>query len=109
MKLGRPSKFGAVRTTVNGVGFASAKESRRWSDLLLRQKAGEITELERQVRYPLTAHGKTIGHIVPDFRYRERGVLVVEDVKSPATITSLFLWKAKHFHAQYGFEIKVVI
>lgn len=104
----RRSKYGAVRTEIDGVSFASKKEAARYSALRLLERAGEIAELRRQVRFPLMVNGKVVGHVVPDFVYRERGQVVCEDVKSEATITPMFKWKAKHFAAQYGFEIRVV-
>lgn len=103
----QPPKFRNRKVTVDGLSFDSVKESRRWADLCLLQRAGQISDLSRQVRLPLKVNGQTIGHIVPDFSYTANGQIVYEDVKSVATITPMFKWKAKHFLAQYGIPITV--
>jgi hypothetical protein len=103
------SKFGNVRTSVDGIAFDSAREARRWSELRLLQRAGVISYLQRQVRYRLTVNGVTIGHIVPDFRYVRDGKVVCEDVKAAPTKTPLWTWKAKHLAAEHGIVVEVVI
>jgi len=102
-----PPKFRNQKVTVDGLSFDSKKEARRWGELSLLQRAGQISNLSRQVRMPLRVNEVTIGHIVPDFSYSANGQIVYEDVKSVATITPMFKWKAKHFLAQYGIPITV--
>jgi hypothetical protein len=78
-------------------------------------KAGEIHQLERQVRYPLIVNGVKVAAVVVDFSYRyrtpmgEHDALVLEDTKSEHT-RKLPVWrlKSKMFAAQYGFEIREV-
>ena len=92
------NKLGNVPTVVDGIRFHSAKESRVWSQLVLREKAGEITDLDRQVKHLLegrdgpilTEKGNQYAYIA-DFRYfdREIGRYIVEDVKGHATDLSL--------------------
>jgi len=44
------SKYNAkVTTTPDGIKHPSAKEARRWGELILLEKAGEIRNLRRQV------------------------------------------------------------
>ncbi len=91
----RPHKFNARKTVLDGLTFDSSKEARRWSELLLLQRAGKITGLERQVVYVLAPAVKLHGEArikpalryIADFRYYvpETGETIVEDVKSPAT------------------------
>jgi len=74
------------------VHFHSKREAKRWFELLTLQDAGQITGLERQVKYALKGQngplkdfrGKPITAIV-DFRYYEDGQLVLEDVKGAIT------------------------
>jgi Protein of unknown function (DUF1064) len=106
---GRPRKYHNTPVTVDGLNFDSIRESHRWAELKLLEQGGLIGRLQRQVKYPLHAGTKVIGHIIPDFVYYEDDEIVVEDVKSKATITQLFRWKAKHFLAEYGIRIKVVM
>ena len=47
------SKYGARKTVLNGIKFDSEKECRRWCELQMLEKAGEVTGLERQVPYEL--------------------------------------------------------
>ena len=49
----RKPKYGNRKITKDGQAFDSVKEARRWIDLCLLEKAGEITELHRQVEFPL--------------------------------------------------------
>lgn len=81
----RRSKFGNVRTEVDGHSFASKAEARRYGELKLLERAGEITHLQLQPSFPLEVQGKKIGRFTGDFAYVEHDTCVVEDVKSPAT------------------------
>lgn len=102
---------------MNFTRFDSRAEAKRWAELELMQSAGLISELRRQVRYPLHAAAmnenqpailaQRVGEYVADFTYRENGKLVVEDAKG-AAITDLASWKLRHFHAQYGFQVKLI-
>ena len=76
-------KYHAVATVVDGIRFASKLEAARYRDLRLLLKAGEITDLELQPRYPIVVNGQSVCTYVADARYRTRdGALVVEDTKS---------------------------
>lgn len=44
----RSSKYGAQRTTIDGIAFASKREASRYQELKLMQMAGEIQDLELQ-------------------------------------------------------------
>lgn len=107
----RVHKYGAKPTTVDGIRFASLAESRRYSELKLLEKAGEIQDLQIQPRYPLYALNRVtraevkIGEYRADFQYAHKGGAtgVVEDVKG--VYTAVYLWKKRHFEAQYGVTI----
>jgi hypothetical protein len=99
------AKYGNKKTN----GFDSAKEARRAADLALMEKAGKIANLRSQVAMSLQVNGEHVGAIVVDFVYERAGRTVYEDVKSQATITPLFKWKAKHFLAQYGTKIELYV
>lgn len=102
----RPNKFGARKTTLDGVTFDSAGEAKRWSVLRLMERAGEIEHLRRQCQFPLYVGDWLIGHYIADFVFFRDGRRVVQDFKGATT--PLFNWKALHFAAQYGQEIEVV-
>ncbi|MGB3327303.1 MAG: DUF1064 domain-containing protein [Thermomicrobiales bacterium] len=102
----KPTKYGNTRVLVDGEAFDSQAEYTRWWDLQQMQREGIISDLERQVRIPLSAHGVQLGAYVADFRYRdESGAVVIEDVKSPLSRTPIYQWKKKHVLAQYGITI----
>lgn len=93
------SKYGAKPTIVDGIRFASKAEARRYGDLKLLEKAGEIRQLKLQPRYPIEVNLKLICTYVGDFSYREKGspYEIVEDVKGYPTPE--FKLKAKLFAA----------
>ena len=47
------NKYGNRKIIKDGKAFDSVKEARRWCELCLLEKAGEITDLRRQVEFPL--------------------------------------------------------
>jgi hypothetical protein len=97
----KPPKYRNRRTTVDGITFDSAKEARRWGELKLLQRAGEITDLERQVAFPLMVNGHKIGRFTADFVYRKPdGSRVIEDAKGYRTRD--FILRAKLMAALHG-------
>lgn len=109
------SKYGAVPTLSHGIRFHSAAEARRYDELLLLARAGEITDLKLQPRFTLDVAGfggaeawVKIGDYVADFSYTERdGEEVVEDVKGMRSLP-LAKWKQKHLSAQYGIQVREI-
>ena len=50
----RRQKYGNIKTrTADGIDHDSRKEARRWNELLLLERSGEISDLRRQVKYVL--------------------------------------------------------
>jgi hypothetical protein len=112
------SKYGAQVQEVGGIRFASRKEARRYQDLRLLERAGVISDLELQPRWPITVVGLqyrnwgevlTVGHYTADFQYyeRDRGV-VIEDVKSSATRTTAYRLRKRLVEAIHGIRITEV-
>lgn len=99
------SKYGAKRTEVDGIVFASKAEARRYQELRLLERAGEIERLELQPRYPLVVNTVTIGTYVGDFRYLDtrNGRRTVEDVKGVRT--PVYRLKCKLVKALYDIDI----
>lgn len=107
-KIGKRSKYRAIKTVVDGITFDSKIESRRYGELKLLEAAGEITHLELQPVYKITINGKLICKVQPDFRYytiqtpEKRGECIVEDVKSPVTMKNrAYRIKKKLLEASY--------
>ena len=106
-------KYNAVRTWCSGYWFASKREARRYSELLLLESAGEVRDIELQPAYRLmspTPDGSLVStaKYVADFRYVDipSGETVVEDVKGVRT--QVYILKKRWVETQYGITIKEV-
>jgi hypothetical protein len=105
----RRNKFNAVRTVVDGLKFDSKREAARWAELRTMERAGVITALERQVKFPMVVNGILVCSYVADFRYCEGGRAVVEDVKSEITRKEpTYRIKVKLMQAVHGIEVREV-
>lgn len=100
----RPSKYRNKPVEVDGIRFPSQREAKRWGELKLLERAGEITELRRQARFPLEVNGELVCTYVADFVMRDKaGNLVVEDSKG--FVTDVYKIKRKLMAAVHGIEI----
>ncbi len=87
----RYNKFGNKKTVIDGYTFDSIKESKRFIELRLLARQGLISDLTLQPVYLLQnaykRDGKKIREInyVADFRYKQNGAIVCEDVKGHLT------------------------
>jgi len=106
------NKYGAKKKMVNGIEFDSTKEARRYQDLELMQKAGEIRRLRRQVPFTVFIKNKLICEWLADFVYDLRGAqfgesfvweTIIEDTKGYRT--EVYKLKRKMVQAEYGFKI----
>lgn len=85
--------------------FDSKLEYNQWLVLKLRQKAGEISGLERQKSFDLIVNGVKICRYVADFVYIERGQQIVSDAKG--ILTPEFKLKAKLMRAIYNITVRI--
>ena len=87
------NKYKSQKTTVNGITFDSKKEAARYSELKLLERAGEVCELRRQVKFVLIPAQRENGKVIErecsyiaDFVYKDKeGRLVVDDTKGVRT------------------------
>ena len=116
------AKYHSKKVTRNGITYDSVKEYKRHCELLLLERAGAITGLQRQVEFELIPaqrepdrvgvrggkiKGKTIEHAVryiADYVYYENGKQVVEDVKGVKTKD--YVIKRKLMLWVHGIKIK---
>jgi len=79
----KPNKYRAVTTTLDNIRFPSKREAERYALLKLRERIGEIANLELQPLYKVVVDGEHICDVRMDFRYidRARNCVVVEDAK----------------------------
>jgi hypothetical protein len=111
-----PSKYHAKPVLLDGFRFHSHKEARRWQELRLLSSAGFISDLARQVPFPLVVNETLVTVYIADFTYvvTPAGALalrtapgpVVEDTKGFPTPS--YRLKAKLFKALHGFAISEV-
>jgi Protein of unknown function (DUF1064) len=86
-------KYKSIRTTVGGITFDSKSEARRYSELRLLEREGQISDLELQpsfilapsVRFSDSKRTKPALKYIADFEYMEKGVKIIEDVKGMQT------------------------
>lgn len=90
--------------------FASKFEAKRFAELSLLEKTGQISELLSQITYPIKINGVHICKYIADFQYKNiAGNLVVEDTKGDEkAVTESFKLKRKLMGAVHGIEIKIV-
>ena len=106
------SKYGNIKVEYDGQKFDSIKERNRYAELQLLQKAGEISELQRQVKFELQPAFYHAGHklrpiiYVCDFFYKEKDKYIIEDVKSPATKNNGVYKLKKKMMLYRGYEIR---
>lgn len=107
-KFGVRNKYGARKTTVDGVVFDSQKEANDYEVLRWREKAGEIRDLKRQVPFVIvdkSEYGRALKYIA-DFTYTdcETGEFVVCDSKGVKT--DVYRLKKRLMAERYGLVIK---
>lgn len=126
----KKNKFHAQPDTRGDIRFDSRAEARRYDELMLLLKSGQIGDLKLQPQFTLqeaytTPEGKRVRAIryQADFSYEQRHEfttlnsvaypeeswsLVVEDVKSKATKTRVYAIKKKLMQERFGIEITEV-
>lgn len=121
------NKYQALKCYVNGIEFDSRKEARRYQELLLLQRAKEISNLRMQVKYVLVPaqyetcerYGKNGQRLkdgkrllekecayIADFVYEENGNEIVEDTKGIKTKD--YIIKRKLMLFIHGIRVKEV-
>ena len=107
----RKNKFNARKVTIDGITFDSIAESKRYGELKILERVGEIADLFVHRRFPLIVKDTRVGAYVADFTYElvKEKRFVVEDVKSTATRTALYKFKRKVFEAQYPLRILEIV
>lgn len=107
------NKYKNIKVFLDGHTFDSKKEAKRYYELRLLEKAGEITDLQTQVKFVLIPSQRIDGKVVErecaykaDFVYKENGKTVVEDTKGFKTKD--YVIKRKMMLFVYGIRIKEV-
>lgn len=111
-------KYKNKKIVVNGIQFDSKKEAKRYQELKLLEDAGEITKLERQVKFDLLPNqkdpnGKVVERkvqYIADFVYMKNGKVCVEDVKGyrEGGAYRVFVIKRKLMLYRFGLVVKEI-
>lgn len=119
------AKYGNNKIMLDGITFDSKREAHRYAELKLLRCAGQITDLQLQVRFELLPaqyeitdavytrgarkgqpkRGRCIEKsltYIADFVYTENGRRIVEDAKGMRT--KEYIIKRKLFRWRYGTE-----
>ena len=82
------SKYRSRKITRDGMTFDSVKEYKRFQELALLERAGQVSDLQRQVKFELIPSQRIDGKVVErpctyiaDVVYKAHGQTVVEDTK----------------------------
>lgn len=107
---GKPRRYRNVPVTVDGIRFDSKKEAARWGELKLLERAGEISDLQRQVPFAMKINGVLVCNYVADAVYLDHaGEQVIEDTKSPITRKDpVYRLKRKLLAACHGLEVREI-
>lgn len=127
------TKMGNTKLAVNGEMFDSKREYRRWCELKILERAGEISDLQRQVVYELIPrqtetyprygkNGKRLKdgvrvlelpvRYIADFQYVQDGKTIAEDAKGyrnpSSAVYAKFVIKRKLMLWLKGIAVKEV-
>lgn len=107
------NKYRNKKVILDDYVFDSSAEAKRYKELKILLKVGEIKELTLQPHFLLQEsfrkNGKTYRKIeyIADFQYIENGKVIVEDVKGMQT--DVFKLKHKLFEKKYPeLELRII-
>lgn len=107
-KQKKANKYGAIRTTLDGITFASKAESAYYAKLKQREAAGEVANVELQKRYALTIGGFLICTYVSDFDFYDITEKRQRTVDTKGVVTDVFRIKRKLMKAIHGIDVEIV-
>ena len=100
------NKYRAQPVVTEEGRFASKKEYADWCALKLREKAGLISHLERQVKFPLSVNAQLVTTFIADAVFFENGKRVVVDSKGVQT--PVYRLKKKLMRALLNIEVQEI-
>lgn len=115
VKKGSYNKYRNTKKKVDGISFDSEKEANYYSQLILLEKAKEITKFERQVKMPIEVNDIHIAYYILDFKvYYPDGSIKYIDIKAQDKktkkwiTTDVFKLKKKLIEAIYKIKIELI-
>jgi len=106
------NKYNARKVEFRGMTFDSKKEFERYLELLEMERVGKIQDLQRQIKYEILEGNEFFRpvHYIADFKYREDGQEVTEDVKGvrKGSAYQLFKIKQKLIYDKYKIMVQEI-
>lgn len=93
---------------IDGIRFDSKREGAFYAELKLREKAGEVAEVELQKPFVLTIKGVLIGTYRCDFAFFDNARRCYRVVDIKGVVTREFQRTRRLMRALHGIEIEVV-
>lgn len=107
--VAKPSKYRNQPIVLDGIRFASKLEARYFSQLKLREKAGEVFYVELQKRYPLIGpDGLLVATYVADFVFWDQRESRQRIVDLKGIETDVFKIKKKLMKSLLGLEVEII-
>jgi hypothetical protein len=105
----KKSKFKNIRIEIDGIRFASKKEGRYYSELKIRETAGEVGGVELQRRFALLGQdGTLICVYVADFCFWDHVADRFRCIDVKGVETDVFKIKRRLMKACLGIDVEVV-
>ena len=104
----KPHKYGAKKTEIDGFVFDSKREANYYAELKLRERAGEIVDLELQPKFECRVNGNLICNYIADFRFVYTGSGFQETVDVKGMKTPVYRLKKKLVEALFNITITEV-
>lgn len=108
MSAPRKNKFGAVRTTLDGITFDSKREAAYYAELKLRERAGEVADVQLRKPFTLVINGQLIGTYRCDFAFHDNLTRSYRVVDVKGVETREFKRTKRLMRALHGIEVEVV-
>lgn len=103
----KKNKFNAQRCEMDSIHFDSKAERDYYAVLKLRERAGEICDVQMQQPYDLTVNGFLVATYKADFTYWDNKTQCRHVIDVKGFITPVFKLKQKLMRACHGIEIEV--
>ena len=103
-----------MKVVRDGIKFDSGKEADRYEELLMKQKAGLISDLKVKPTFKIMVNEQFLCNYTADFSYREPREVIVEDTKGKDpktgwdTRTPVFNLKKRLMRIVLGIEVREV-
>lgn len=103
----RANKFNAKKVRLDGYVFDSGLEARRYGELKILERVGDVTDLEVHPVFPIEINGIRICKVILDFSYTDKNSCRVhEDAKGNDTALSRL--KRRMVEAAYSIDVVIV-